>query len=76
MKHNLIKYYFTLIFFCTSLMLFAAPGNNNETNDLENTDAPVPIDDYIGIVATMGVLFVFMKLNEVQIKKRVLKQKI
>jgi hypothetical protein len=51
-------------------MLFAEPGDGNNTNDLEIADAPAaPINDYLWILALAGLIFVFMKLKAAQSKK-------
>jgi len=50
-------------------MVFAEPGDGNDTNDLENVDAvAAPINDYLWVLALAGLIFVFMKLKSVKIK--------
>ena len=49
-------------------MLFAQPGSGNETGDLESPDTPAPIDDYIWVLALIGLVFVFLKLKDIQTK--------
>ena len=74
MKNNVLKYYITAFYLCSNLVLFAQPGDGNGgTGDeaLEGTDAPAaaPIDDYVWVLALVGLLFVFLKLRAVQNKK-------
>lgn len=65
MKKQFTKYYTTLFFLFSNLALFAQqPGSGNGTGDLEGTDAPaVPINDYLLVLAIVGFLFVYIKLN-------------
>jgi hypothetical protein len=64
MKNQFNKYYIALFCLCSNFMLFAEPGVGNDTNDLENVDAPAaPINDYLWILALVGLIFVFMKLK-------------
>ena len=53
---------------CSNIMLFAQPGSGNETGDLESPDTPAPIDDYIWVLALIGLVFVFLKLKDIQTK--------
>lgn len=69
MKNQYTKYYFALFYLCTTVMLFAQPGSDDDNGNLEGTDTPVPIDDYIWIMALIGLLIVFMKLKDIQNKK-------
>jgi hypothetical protein len=51
--------------------MFAQPADGNSTGDLEGTDAPAaPIDNYIWVLALVGLLFVFFKLRNFQNQKR------
>jgi hypothetical protein len=63
MKNNISKFYIIVFCLCTTLTAFADPGATDDTGTLESTDAPMPIDDYIWILALVGLLFVFMKLK-------------
>jgi hypothetical protein len=44
--------------------MMADPGTTDDTGTLENTDTPMPIDDYIWILALLGLTFVFWKLKK------------
>jgi hypothetical protein len=70
MKKQFNKYYIAFFYLCTNLALFAQPGSNNGSSDLESGDAaPAPINNYLWILAFIGVLFVFMKLRSFFIKE-------
>ena len=70
MKNILSKLYIIVFFLCSTIAAFADPGTTNDTGDLESSDAaPMPIDDYIWVVTLIGLLFVFVKLKNMQQKK-------
>jgi hypothetical protein len=50
------------------MMLFAQPSSGNDSGDLESPDTPAPIDDYIWVLALIGLVFVFIKLKDIQNK--------
>jgi hypothetical protein len=71
MKKQFNKYYITFLYLCTNLALFAQPGSNNGTSDLESGDAPpAPINNYLWVLAFVGILFIFMKLRSFLIKEK------
>lgn len=65
MKNNIVKFYSTAVFFLSTMVLFAQPGteDNGGTGNLEQTDPQAPIDNYLWILAVVGLLFVFMKFR-------------
>lgn len=66
MKNNVLKFYIAAFYLCSTFILFAQPGNNDTTGGLEGTtgDAtPAPIDNYVWVLAMIGLLFVFMKFR-------------
>ena len=71
MKNTILKYYIVAFYLCSTFVLFAQPGDGNgETGDagLEGTEGdttPVPIDDYVWILAGLGLLFVFLKFRAI-----------
>ena len=77
MKTNLLKYYIAAFYFCSTFVLFAQPGNNDGGGGLENdgdTTPAAPIDDYIWVLALLGLTLALLKLrtmykNEFQIKE-------
>lgn len=45
-------------------MAFAQPGTNDDSSGLEGAETPAaPIDDYVWVLALVGLIFVFMKLR-------------
>ena len=74
MKKNLFKYYIAAFYLCSTFVMFAQPGTNDTGGNLEDTGAtdttPVaPIDDFVWVLALIGLIFVFMKFNATQNKK-------
>lgn len=69
MKNTLLKYYIAAFYLCSTFVLFAQPGSGNgETGEgaLEGNDpAAAPIDDYVWVLAVIGLLFVFMKFRAI-----------
>jgi hypothetical protein len=64
MKNNLSNIYIVALCLCSTFIAFAQdPGTTDTGGNLEGTDAPMPIDDYIWVVALIGLLLVFIKLN-------------
>ncbi|WP_269226009.1 hypothetical protein [Flavobacterium eburneipallidum] len=71
MKNTLLKYYILAIYFFSNVVLFAqaTPGAEDTTDTLEESTGdttPLPIDDYILIVAVIGLIFVFLKYRSIQ----------
>ena len=77
MKNNVLKYYITAAYLCSTFVMFAQPGTGNGTagdGALEDTGANdvtpgAPIDDYVWVLALVGLVFVFMKFRAIQNKK-------
>lgn len=71
MKNNLLKYYIAAFYLCSTFAMFADPGTGSDGDPLENGDtaAPMPIDDYVWVLALIGLVFVFMKFRSIQKKK-------
>jgi len=72
MKNKLFKYYIAAFCFCSTSILFAQPGNNDTGGALEGTTGdttPAPIDDYVGILALVGLSLVFIKVRANQNKE-------
>jgi hypothetical protein len=73
MKNNLLKYYIASFYLCSTFVLFAQPGSGNSTNDLESADAPAaPINDYMWVLAIVGLIFVFIKIKIFFMKKEMI----
>jgi hypothetical protein len=74
MKNKLLKFYIATFYLCSTVMLFAQPGTEDTdgAGNLEGTSGdttPAPIDDYIWILAIVGLIFVFMKFRAIQSKR-------
>ena len=64
MKNNLLKFYITAFFLCSTLLTFAqgAPGDTAEGETLEGVD-PVPVNDYIWVLVAIGLAFAFLRFR-------------
>jgi hypothetical protein len=68
MKNTAIKYYTAAFYLCSTFVLFAQPGDT-APGGLEgdgDTTPGAPIDDYVWILAVLGLIFVFMKYRAIQ----------
>jgi hypothetical protein len=67
MKNNVLKYYIAAFYLCSTFVAFAqGPGEGNGGTDdgaLEGGDPPAPIDDYVWLLAVVGLAFVFLKFR-------------
>jgi hypothetical protein len=64
MKTNLLKYYILAFYMSSTIAMFAQPGTGNTTDDLEQTDpAAAPIDNYVWILAAVGLVYVFLRIR-------------
>jgi hypothetical protein len=72
MKNNLLKYYLVAFCFCSTLGLLAQPGSTGDGNGgVEGTDAPAAaIDDHVWVITLIliGVIYVFMKFKNIQVR--------
>lgn len=64
MKNTFSKYYFALFYLGSTFVMFAQPGTEDDSGNLEDTD-PLPIDNYIWVLAALGLLFVFFKYRAI-----------
>lgn len=68
MKTNLLKHYIAIFYLCCSFNPPPNPGNEDPTpGNLEGGDA-VPIDNYLGILLIVVIVYVFtiMRVNAVK----------
>jgi len=62
MKNQINYFYIAFLLLSANLSVFAVPGDGNDTGDLESIDAPAaPINDYLWVLALVGLIFVFLK---------------
>lgn len=62
MKTNLLKYYIVAFYLCSTFVLFAQPGTDDAGGTLEgdgDATPAAPIDDYVWLLAAIGLLFGF-----------------
>ena len=69
MKNNVLKYYIATFYLCSTLTMFAQPGDGSDSGDLEAVD-PVPTNNYLWVLALLALVVVFMKIRTLQ-KNRV-----
>jgi hypothetical protein len=72
MKNNVLKYYMAAFYFCSTFAMFAqAPGDTAPDGLETDGDATpaAPIDDYVWVLAVIGLMFVFIKFRDIQNKK-------
>lgn len=68
MKNTALKYYTAAFYLCSTFVLFAQPGDT-APGGLEgdgDTTPGAPIDNYVIVLAIIGLIFVFIKLRAVQ----------
>lgn len=72
MKNNLLKYYIAAFYLCSTFVMFAQAPGDTAPDGIEtdgDTTPTAPIDNYVWILALIGLFFVFMKLRTIQNKK-------
>lgn len=69
MKNNFLKYYITAFFFCSSFMIYAQPGSGSDNGGIDDDGSsdttPAPIDDYVVVLALVGLALVFIKVRPI-----------
>jgi hypothetical protein len=68
MKTNLLKYYVAALYFCSTFMMVAQPGAGSDNGGVDgdgtgDVTPGAPIDDYVWVLALVGLLFVFFRLK-------------
>jgi hypothetical protein len=72
MKNNLLKYYIATFYLCSTFAMFAqdpGTGGGVDNDGSGDTTPAAPIDDYVWVLALIGLFFVFMKFRAVQKNK-------
>jgi hypothetical protein len=71
MKNNLLKYYIAAAYLCSTFVIFSQGDTSPDglETDGDTTPAAAPIDDYVWILALIGLVLVFMKFRSIQNKK-------
>lgn len=67
MKKNILKYYMAAFYLCSTFVMLAQtdPGTGGVDNGdgSGDTTPAAPIDDYVWVLAVVGLLIVFMKFR-------------
>ncbi|TDD94095.1 hypothetical protein [Flavobacterium cellulosilyticum] len=64
MKKNVLKYYIAAFYLCSTFVMFAqAPDGGTGIEGDGDTTPVAPIDDYVWVLALIGLAFVFIKLR-------------
>ena len=69
MKNTALKYYVVAFYLCSTLIMFAQPSSNDASNGLEQDNDTTPaasIDNYIWVLAIIGLILVFIKFRAIQ----------
>lgn len=73
MKNNLLKYYIAAFYLCSTFVMFAQATDDGtgtlEDNGANDTTPAAPIDDYVWVLALIGLVFVFLKFRAIQNRK-------
>ena len=65
MKTNLLKYYIAAFYFCSTFVMVAQPSQEDDNGTLQGEEPAAPIDDYVWVLALIGLLFVFLKFRAI-----------
>ena len=68
MKNTVLKYYIAVFYLCSTFIMFGQPGDT-APGGLEgdgDTTPGAPIDNYVWVLAVIGLIFVFMKFRAIQ----------
>lgn len=67
MKNNLLKIYIVAFYLCSTFVLLAQPGDNDNGGGLEGDGdtTPVPIDDYVWVLALVGLVYVILRVRAI-----------
>jgi hypothetical protein len=68
MKNNVLKLYVTVFYLCSTFVMFAQPGTGSDNNGIDDAGesdvtGAAPINDYIWVLAAVGMLLVFLKFR-------------
>ena len=64
MKTNLLKYYIAAFYLCSTFVMVAQPGTDDDSSNLEGGDTPAaPLDGYVWVLGALGLVYVFLRLR-------------
>ena len=69
MKNNVLKLYVTVFYLCSTFVMFAQPGTGSDNSGIDDDGSSdvtgAPINDYIWVLAAVGMLLVFLKFRAI-----------
>lgn len=69
MKNKVLKFYIVAVYLFSTVVMFGAdPGANDAEGTMEDItgdNTGMPIDDYVWVLAVIGLLFVFIKFRAI-----------
>jgi hypothetical protein len=70
MKNNILKLYITVFYLCSTFVMFAQPGAGSDNGGIDDegesdVTGAAPIDDYVWVLAAVGMLLVFLKFRAI-----------
>ena len=66
MKNNLLKYYITAFYLCSTFVMFAqdpGTGGGVDNDGTGDTTPAAPIDDYVWVLLVIGLVYGFFRLR-------------
>jgi hypothetical protein len=76
MKNKFLKYCIALFFLCSSSIMFAQPGSGSDNGGVDDNGSgdstpAAPIDNYVGVLAIVGLSYVLYKVKANQKEEKV-----
>ena len=70
MKNNVLKFYIATFYLCSTFVMVAQPGAGSDNGGVDgdgtgDVTPGAPIDDYIWVLALIGLVFVFLKYRAI-----------
>jgi hypothetical protein len=69
MKNNILKLYVAVFYLCSTFVMFAQPGETSDNGGIDDNGVGdttgAPIDDYVWVLAAIGMLLVFLKFRAI-----------
>lgn len=70
MKNNILKLYIIAFYLCSTFIMFAQPGAGSDNGGVDDDGSgdgtgAAPIDDYVWVLAAVGMLLVFLKFRAI-----------
>ena len=68
MKTNVLKYYIVALYLSATFVTFAQPGTDDNGTGLEGSDPAAPIDDYVWVLAAIGLVYFYFRVRTFALK--------